>query len=141
MSAVLLCLVIAVSDGDSLKVRCPQRQELRVRIASMDAPELRQAYGQQSRRQLYQWCYRQQAQITVKGTDRYRRTLAEVRCKGQDMATLQVRTGLAWVYTPHAYRYPQLATLQEQARASGIGLWRQKRPLPPWDYRRRSKKS
>ena len=47
-AAALLCLVIAISDGDTLTVRCgtpgawrPQR----VRVVAIDAPESRQAFA------------------------------------------------------------------------------------------------
>ena len=37
---------------------------------------------------------------------------------------------------PQAKQHPRLVALQRQARANGQGLWAQKRPLAPWDYRR-----
>ena len=139
-STALLCLVVAIHDGDTLSARCGApgawRQE-RVRIAVVDAPESRQAFGQRARQNLAGLCFRQQAQLYRLGHDHYGRTLAHVRCQGQDAATAQVRAGLAWVYTPHAKRYPQLAALQQSARASRQALWAQKRPLAPWDYRRK----
>jgi len=63
-------------------------------------------------------------------------TVASVRCGNTDVATAQVRAGLAWVYAPQAQQHPRLVALQRQARANGQGLWAQKRPLAPWDYRR-----
>ena len=139
-AAALLCLVIANSDGDTLTVRCgtpgawrPQR----VRVVAIDAPESRQAFGQRARQNLARLCFRQQAALRTLGHDDYGRTLAHVRCQGQDVGTAQVRAGLAWVYAPQAQRYPHLVALQRQARASQTGLWSQPRPQAPWDYRRR----
>lgn len=138
MSAVAaFCLVIAVSDGDTLSVRCGARRPERVRIAVIDAPERRQAFGQQSRDSLVRLCFRQRAELYRLGRDGYGRTLAHVQCQGQDVGAVQVRAGLAWVYTPRAGQSPHLAALQRQAQASRTGLWSQKRPLAPWDYRRR----
>lgn len=138
MSATaLLCLVIAVSDGDTLTARCDARRPLRVRIVSIDAPEKRQAFGTQSRANLNALCYRQRASLHTLGKDHYGRTLAHVRCAGQDVASAQVRAGLAWVYTPQAKRYPELVQLQKRAQTNRTGLWSQKRPLAPWDYRKR----
>ena len=141
-AAALLCLVIAISDGDTLTVRCgtpgawrPQR----VRVVGIDAPESRQAFGQRARQNLARLCFRQQAALRTLGHDDYGRTLAHVRCQGQDVGTAQVRAGLAWVYTPQAKRYPHLVALQRQARASQTGLWSQPRPQAPWDYRRRQR--
>lgn len=136
MSAtILLCWVLFVSDGDSLTVRCHSQDKLRVRIASIDSPERRQAFGGQARQQLVRLCQRQLAQIDPVGEDRYGRTLAQVRCSGQDAASAQVANGLAWVYPPVAQQYPDLVALERQARQQRLGLWSQPRPQPPWKYR------
>ncbi|MBS0509192.1 MAG: thermonuclease family protein [Proteobacteria bacterium] len=138
VTAALLCLVVAVHDGDTLTVRCDKAATReRVRIAAMDAPESRQAFGQRARQNLARLCFRQQARLYRLGHDHYGRTLAHVRCQGQDVAAAQVRAGLAWVYAPQARQYPRLVALQRQARASHRGLWVQKQPLAPWDYRHR----
>lgn len=138
--SALLCLVVAISDGDTLTARCGTPgayQQMKVRIAAIDAPERKQAFGQKSRQHLVQLCFRQRAALQPLGEDSYGRTVANVRCGGTDVATAQVRTGLAWVYTPYASGHPYLAPLQHKARSNGVGLWSQKRPLAPWDYRRR----
>ena len=138
--ASLLCLVVAISDGDTLTVRCGAPgayQQVKVRIAAIDAPESRQAFGQKSRQHLAQLCFRQRAALQPVDEDSYGRTVAHVRCGSTDVATAQVRAGLAWVYTPYAESRQQLVALQRQARSSGTGLWSQKRPLAPWTYRHR----
>lgn len=139
-AAALLCLVIAIHDGDTLSIRCGapgQFRVERVRLAAIDAPEHRQAFGQRARQNLARLCFRQQARITPVDRDRYGRTVAHVHCQGENAAPAQVRAGLAWVYTPSAFEHPQLVALQRQARADGTGLWSQPRPQAPWDYRRR----
>ena len=137
----MLCLVVAISDGDTLTARCNQlgasAPPLKVRIAAIDAPESRQAFGKQARLNLVKLCAGQRATITPIEKDKYGRTVANVRCGNTDVATSQVRAGLAWVYTPYAKQHPQLVPLQREARANRIGLWSQARPLAPWDYRRR----
>ena len=137
---VLFCLVVAISDGDTLTARCGRTgayQQVKVRIAAIDAPELGQAYGQKSRQQLAQLCFGQRARIDPVERDRYGRTVAHVRCGDTDVASEQVRTGMAWVYTRYAAGRPQLAPLERLARASGTGLWAQRRPMAPWTYRHR----
>ena len=132
--------MIAIHDGDTLSIRCGtpgQYRVERVRLAAIDAPEHRQAFGQRARQNLARLCFRQQARITPVDRDRYGRTVAHVQCRGESTARAQVRAGLAWVYTPAAREHPQLVALQRQAQASGTGLWSQPRPLAPWDYRRR----
>lgn len=89
VAASLFCLVVAISDGDTLTVRCGTPGEYRpqrVRIVSIDAPESRQAFGQRARQNLAQLCFRQQAALRTQGHDTYGRLLAHVRCGGRDVA-------------------------------------------------------
>ena len=138
--ASLICLVVAINDGDTLTVRCGTPgayQQVKVRIAAIDAPESRQAFGQKSRQSLARLCFRQRATLQPVDEDSYGRTVAHVRCGNSDAATAQVQAGLAWVYTPYASSRPQLAELQRKARSDGAGLWSQPRPMAPWHYRQR----
>lgn len=138
--ASLLCLVVAISDGDTLTARCGgpgAYQQVKVRVAAIDAPESRQAFGQKSRQNLARLCFKQRATLQPVDEDSYGRTVANVRCGGADVATAQVRSGMAWVYTAYADAHPHLMPLQQQARGSGTGLWSQRRPQAPWDYRHR----
>lgn len=137
LAAVMLCLVVVVSDGDSLVARCGAEPPQRVRIAAIDAPELRQAWGQRARKNLAKWCLHQQAQIRTEGLDRYGRTLAQVRCRGRDVAAEQVNAGLAWIHPSQQRIHLDLTTAQQRARTARRGLWVQKRPLAPWLYRQR----
>ena len=136
----MFCLVVAISDGDTLTARCGAPgayQQVKVRIAAIDAPESRQAFGQKSRQHLAQLCFRQRATLQPVDEDSYGRMVAQVRCGGTDVATAQVRAGMAWVYTPYSQQHPQLQPLQQRARSQRLGLWSQKRPLAPWTYRQR----
>ncbi|MGB7422598.1 MAG: thermonuclease family protein [Comamonas sp.] len=135
--AVALCLIVSVGDGDSLSARCGTEPVQRVRIAAIDAPELRQAHGVQARKHLAQLCLRQQARVTAQGHDKYGRLLARVSCRGRDAASEQVVAGLAWVHPTQARMHPALARAAVRARQAKVGLWAQKRPLAPWTYRQR----
>jgi hypothetical protein len=81
--ATLLCLVVAISDGDTLKVRCERQleqpaQTLTVRLAEIDAPEKRQAFGTRSRAHLATLCFGRFAIVNVAGKDRYGRSIGRV---------------------------------------------------------------
>jgi len=142
MSALLLCLVVAISDGDTLTARCGQPgayEQVKVRLAEIDAPEKAQPFGERSRQHLAQLCHRQIAGIRSIGRDRYGRTLARVECQGKDANAEQLRVGLAWVYD-HYVTDRSLYELQDAARASGYGLWADRNPVPPWEWRRSTKR-
>lgn len=63
--------------------------------------------------------------------------MANVECQGQDVATEQVRSGLAWYYVQYGKGYEHLQGLEGAARGSGRGLWSAPGPTPPWEWRRK----
>jgi len=130
-----LCTVFGVSDGDTLKVRCGEGDQITVRLGGIDAPEKAQPFGQRSKHALSDLCYRQQATITPKAKDRYGRTVGDVECQGRDAGTEQVKAGMAWIYDRYAKGYEGLYPLQDAARAAHLGLWSDPTPEPPWEWR------
>jgi endonuclease YncB( thermonuclease family) len=139
MSAALLCLVVAIADGDTLTARCGEPgayQQVKVRISAIDAPEKAQDFGNVSRQNLAALCFQQAAKIVAKGTDRYRRTIADVECRGKDAGQEQIRTGLAWYYVKYGRGYEHLAQIELQARDAGRGLWSMP-ATAPWEWRRK----
>lgn len=119
-AALLICLVVGISDGDTLTARCdtPQgEQNLKVRLAEIDAPEKAQPWGARSRQNLAQLCFGRTAQVRTQAVDRYGRSVARVRCEGLDANAEQVRAGLAWVFDRYA-RDRSLFAEQDAARAS-----------------------
>ena len=140
MSSFLLCLVIVVTDGDTLKALCDDHQQVIVRLADIDAPEKKQPFGTQSKQALGELCFQKQAEIDDQGKDRYGRILGRVTCAGKDANAEQVRTGMAWVYDKYVINR-KLYQLQDEAKTSKRGLWSDKNPLPPWEWRKSKKKS
>lgn len=141
MTDALLCLVIAITDGDTIKARCGDPgayQQLTVRLAEIDAPESRQAFGQRSRQHLASLCAEQMATIKPQTTDRYGRTVARVECRGTDVNAEQVRAGMAWAFTKYLTD-PAIKQAEEDARAASAGLWADSGPTPPWEWRRKPK--
>ena len=135
IEAALLCLVVAVSDGDTIKVRCPDHPQMSVRLAEIDAPEKAQPFGQRSKQLLSELCFGKQADIRPSARDRYGRTVARVTCAGTDTNTATVRAGMAWAYTRYLTD-PQIRGMEVVARREGLGLWADARPVPPWEWRK-----
>ena len=131
-----ICTVFAVSDGDTIKVRCADGEQTSIRLAGIDAPEKNQPFGRRSKQALSDLCYLQQATITPKSKDRYGRSVADVQCQGRDAGAEQVKAGLAWVYVRYARGYEALYPLQDAAKTARLGLWADPTPQPPWEWRR-----
>lgn len=140
ISAALLCLVVGISDGDTITARCGDPgayEQVKVRIAAIDAPEKHQPFGNISRQYLAALCFQQQAGISTRSKDRYGRTVADVECQGTDAGQEMVRSGLAWYYVKYGAGYSNLAHLESKAKGAGLGLWSDVAPEAPWDWRRR----
>ncbi|WP_416402052.1 thermonuclease family protein [Alicycliphilus denitrificans] len=143
IAAAILCLVVGISDGDTLTARCPTQdaahpyQQVKVRLAGIDAPERRQAYGERSRQHLAGLCFQQQAKLTVRTTDRYGRSVADVECRGKDAGTVMVGAGMAWFFVRYGKSHRHLAAVESDARAQRVGLWADREPVAPWDFRRK----
>ncbi len=134
----MFCVVIGISDGDTLTAKCDSDQ-VKVRLAEIDAPEKRQAFGIKSKEALSGMCFRRTAELRVVDHDRYGRTVARIKCDGVDANAEQVRLGMAWVYDKYV-KDASLYQLQDGARAARRGLWADSTPIPPWEFRRRQSK-
>jgi endonuclease YncB( thermonuclease family) len=63
--------VVGVTDGDTLTVLTAQRQQHRVRLSGIDAPEKRQAFGQVSKQHLSDLAYDKTVSVVFHKRDRY----------------------------------------------------------------------
>ncbi len=127
--------VVRILDGDTVEVLDAGKRTHRVRLANIDAPERRQAFGEVSRQTLATMAYRQQVEVLDQGGDQYGRRIGVLTVNGRNLNAAMVAQGMAWVYT----RYNTdrtLPALEQRARADQIGLWADKNPTPPWEFRR-----
>jgi endonuclease YncB( thermonuclease family) len=126
--------VVGVHDGDTLTVLRGGWQSVKVRLADIDAPELGQPYGRASKQALSALCSGRTAVVQTQGEDKYGRTLARVSCSGAEANAEQLARGMAWFYVSHS-RDEALRALEARARAGRVGLWADRNPTPPWDFR------
>lgn len=131
-----IVLIVGVSDGDTLTALTSDHQQIKVRLANIDAPEKRQPYGQRSKQSLSDLCFQKQAEIATQTTDRYGRTVAVVTCEGTEANREQVARGMAWVYTRYN-KDPSLTAIEENAKVDKRGLWSDPQAVPPWEWRKR----
>lgn len=128
--------VVAVLDGDTIDVM-RDGKAVRVRLAGVDCPEKRQAYGQKAKRFTSRLAFGWTVTVEYRRHDRYGRVIGKVRLP--DSRALErelVRAGLAWWYRKYAPRDRDLARLEEKARMARFGLWADPQPVAPWDFRR-----
>ena len=126
--------VIRVLDGDTLEV-LQDKKPVRIRLANIDAPEKRQAFGRWSTNQLKGLVAAQPVTVTYTQADRYERIIGRVfTANGIEANRYMVQVGAAWVYE----RYntdKALPALQREAQTQKRGLWADSQPVPPWEWR------
>jgi endonuclease YncB( thermonuclease family) len=133
--------VLRISDGDTLQIRDNHGQKQRVRLAFIDAPETEQAGGRDSQRQLQRLLDNKSVLVQVVDIDNYKRQVAIVWLQKQDINATQIATGMAWQYASIAKRqqtaqgYQYYHCLEQSARSSKEGLWRNGKAQAPWEYR------
>lgn len=130
----LVGVVVGVSDGDTVTLLSSDGELYRVRLSEIDAPEKGQPFFKRSKKNLADLCFQRRAQLLLSGNDHYGRIIGRLFCDGIDANREQVRSGMAWVYRAYA-RNPELEYLETQARIARIGLWQDKDPIPPWEWR------
>lgn len=140
--AVVSGMVVAVLDGDTIKVLAPGNELLGVRLSYIDAPETSQAFGQRSKQHLSEMVFGCRVELHPLGLDNYGRTLAVVILDGADINLEQIRSGFAWPYYRHLIEAPpgiqeSYRQAEREAREQHRGLWIDPKPIPPWLYRRR----
>lgn len=154
LTLVLLCLasicsaenftgkVVGITDGDTITVLNEENSMQKIRLAGIDAPENDQAFGRRSKQSLSDLIFGKVVTVETKKRDRYKRHVGKILLDGQDVNLEQIRRGMAWFYRQYARElssddrqsYDQAET---KARDHHKGLWADRTPVPPWEYRHR----
>ena len=142
--------VVGISDGDTITVLDSTKAQHKVRLAGIDAPEKAQAFGERSKQNLSALVFGKDVRADCNKRDRYGRDVCRVwvtpsDCRScgltLDVALAQLTVGLAWHYkrfeneqTPEERGRYSFA--EDEARARHIGLWKDPKATPPWEWRR-----
>ena len=136
--------VVHVADGDTITVLDATNTQHKIRLQGIDAPEKAQAFGQKSKQSLHQLVHSKQVTIEYQKKDKYGRTVGKVVHNGNDVCLEQIKLGMAWHYKQYESEQSKedreiYAQAELSARANAIGLWKDKQPSPPWEFRKLNK--
>lgn len=138
--------VVRVADGDTITVLDQSKIQRKIRLAGIDALEKGMPFGQKSKEHLSDLVAGKQVLIETTKVDRYGRNVGKVLLDGLDANLAQIEAGLAWHYK--AYQREQSVVdrqtydkAEETARAARKGLWLDREPMPPWDWRKVGRKT
>lgn len=133
--------VLDVHDGDTVTLTSGGMVggALRIRLYGIDAPELGQPGGAESRaalaRMLPAGCT---AKVTPLGRDKYGRVVGVLTRKGMNVNARMLKSGQAWLFKRYcrAKFCREWATLEKSARSARRGLWADEAAVPPWQWRK-----
>jgi micrococcal nuclease len=139
--------VISVGDGDTFRATGTTGQRVTIRLACIDAPELKQSpYGNKARDYLRQLIpVGQSVQASVVDTDKYGRKVAIITAGGENVnVNLKlVRAGHAAVYREYLGNCSdikqELLSAEATAKSAGLEFWSQSNPTLPKDFRRQQR--
>ena len=130
--------VLRVVDGDSITVKVDQTN-YRIRLAEIDAPEMAQPWGKESKSALREKLQDKEVALEVIDADRYGRLVARVFLNGRQINREMVEEGHAWVYLEYL-RDDSLLKPEATAKRKKIGLWGFEGAIPPWEWRKSKRK-
>jgi len=137
-------LVGRVSDvlnGDTIIVTDEKNKRHKVYLLGIDAPEMKQAFGKQSREYLERLLFARndQVKVVIKKRTRANNLVGTVYATDlnskqyTDINGMMVMAGFAWANPRTSKQY---SAVEKIARNRKSGLWKQKRPLAPWKWRK-----
>ena len=142
--------VVAVTDGDTIKVLDADNTEYKVRLTGIDAPERGQPYSKASRKYLASLVAGKEVFVESDKQDIYGRELGKVWVQPSDCPSCgktldanyaQVLAGMAWWYRYYAKEQSpedrgRYESAEDESKARGWGLWADPDPINPYVWRK-----
>lgn len=127
--------LLGVSDGDSVRLSV-DGSPAKFRLATVDAPEHDQRYGNASRNCLRSILNQGELTAAIHKTDKYGRLVGDLFVDGARADLPLVEQGCAWWYSRYAPASVSLIRAHYAAMEARVGLWQDSRPIAPEDWRR-----
>ncbi|WP_233573249.1 thermonuclease family protein [Leptotrichia sp. OH3620_COT-345] len=133
--------VLYVSDGDTVAVKRTENDKetgelIKVRLFGIDAPEINQDYGYESKQTLINFIRNKNVKIYGKKKDRYGRVLGTVYYNNENINEKMVKTGNAWWYEKYDKKNVRMKQYQEAAQKNKLGIFAKKNYISPWEFRK-----
>jgi micrococcal nuclease len=142
--------IVYVDDGDTVVALTASNEQVKVRLASIDAPEsshtnkeagrVGQPFAEGSKRFLESLVKGKVVDLKCPDTDRYGRAVCDLLVDGESVDREMVRQGWAWANEAANGRYlrdSQMPGLESAARREHRGLWAGANPVAPWEWRKK----
>lgn len=136
--------VVKVVDGDTIFLLLNKNEKIKIRLATIDAPEKKQPFGKKAKRHLSKLIGSKEVEAICKKKDRYKRLICIIKYQNNDINLSMIKAGLAW----HYKKYQKEQTLvdqinyaieEEKAKKQKIGLFIDTAPIEPWLWRKKKR--
>lgn len=133
--------VVRIADGDTITVLDASNTQHRIRLQGIDAPESKQDFGTQSKKNLSGMIFGKDVTVAYEKSDQYGRLVGKILLDGKDINLEQVRSGMAWHYKEYEREQSTedrelYARAEDDARSARRGLWVDTNPIEPAEFRR-----
>ncbi|AER40767.1 MAG: thermonuclease family protein [Flavobacteriales bacterium] len=126
--------VIKIYDGDTFKIK-GKMKEYKIRISDIDCPEKNQSYGVIAKNFLKKKILNKKVLIKNVKKDKYNRLVGLVIYdNNKDLGKEILESGLAWVWK--FSKNIQYKKIEDIAKRNKIGLWKKKKPINPYDWKK-----
>ena len=132
--------VLKVIDGDTIYIKSEKGRK-KVRLRYIDAPEIKQPYGDMARIFLVNELDDKRITVNSDYKDRYGRDIGDIYVYNKNEAIYinakLIKSGNAWVYKTYREN-TYLMNLENIAKDNKLGLWKDKSPIKPWEFRKKN---
>ena len=133
--------VINITDGDTLNILDAHNNQHKVRLAAIDAPEKRQAFGKNAKAHLSGLVKNKTVCVYWEKRGKYGRIIGTIYLDNLEVNLDLLENGLAWHYKKYQNQQSQenrerYAQAQTNAQLDNLGLWQDREAIAPWQWRR-----
>ncbi len=133
---ILTARIVGVKDGDTVVVLDSLNNQSTLRLAEVDCPEKDQPFGTKAKQFTSDQIYRKQIKYIVTDIDRYGRSIAKIYYDDNKYLSAEIiKNGFGWHYKKYSTS-KELANFENSAKLQKIGLWYDKKPIEPWEWRK-----
>ena len=134
--------IVNVHDGDSIRIRIDNSKPFNVRFYGIDAPELKQKYGEESKDFLYKLLKNNKIDsLEFINIDKYNRPIVILNlADGISIQQMLLGNGMAWYYGYFCNIEPlctEWKYLEKNAQKQYLGLWANGSAKAPWEWKRK----
>lgn len=126
-----------IIDGDSFYVK-KAGKKIEIRLYGIDCPEYSQPYSKNAKSFVKEKILHKKVKITPYYKDSYGRLVATVKFGEKLLNKSLIKAGFAWIHPRYCKNKMCRSWKKEEAKArsSRRGLWRDKHPIAPWQWKR-----